>query len=838
MSKEQKHLDWVDGLKAFAIIMILLNHFVESFKSFPWFSCPSYNWPDISVRLSNIFPADGSIIWRLVQFLGWLGDMGPGIFILVSGFTLTLSALNRNGSEFSIKDFYSKRLLRIFPLYIVIHFLVIIIIALLRSIDFTAPELLFSMLGLRFTDNLFFYINPSWWFIWLILQLYFIFPLLFKILSAKGIRFFLIITFGITIMSRSVGLINLTWSKQLEYWMIGIFAGTRLSEFAAGMILAKLITEKRVNLHENSVAMLFLFGLAFYISGFICSLFYFTTLFSNTLITIGLTGILISAFRLIESNTPWLINPLKWIGVVSFPVFLLHQPLMTLSGSYFTGFNKALVQLSVLLLVFPAGWFIEKTVNQVIALVPKIKDRLMTALISLSLILQLLLNVTYFVTQNYLIYKADNVIFVFNIFFIPMTFALGFRTKCRFLKDLLIIIIPASVIFLFLLTRNWFNIFWIFSLFLTFAAYIVSFFKVNSYLRIFITTLAVLTVILVAEKWLMNNKPVEVNRWGELPTLQKDTKTVYSLIPNKTTHLKYNNYDYYVKTNSLGFNGPEVDLGEKDSNEIRIMIIGDAFTMPEGMEYEKAYPELLQANLSERYPEKEIRTFNAGVTGFGPNEMFAQLKKFIDTINPDIFLNEVFINEFQEINLDSTARLASLKFSKLAFREELFSGCQLPDQISYKIHKLLKDKQYLNYTYYKSLVFFYEKQSDLFSNGNISKLDDYFLNVKSLCESKNCDVIVLFAPGQLEISKPDDIDYYPYHISLGDTTRYDLNLPGNILKKLAYNADIKYLNPSIALKSNNMQPVYFRESWHWNPEGHKVIADFLGKEIAKIIDNN
>jgi hypothetical protein len=65
------------------------------------------------------------------------------------------------------------------------------------------------------------------------------------------------------------------------------------------------------------------------------------------------------------------------------------------------------------------------------------------------------------------------------------------------------------------------------------------------------------------EFFLWKHKPLEAGRWGEFPALQVDSETVYSLIPNKTTRLRYNNYDYLVKTNSLGFASPEIDLTSK-----------------------------------------------------------------------------------------------------------------------------------------------------------------------------------------------------------------------------------------------------------------------------------
>ena len=184
MKGHTKNIDWVDGLKGFAIIAILLNHFVESFGTGPWFSNPSYNWPEFSVRMANIFPAGGALPVRAAKFLGWLGDMGPGVFILLSGLTLTLSALSKPIKPF---DFYIKRLLRIYPLYIAIHVIILIVARYWFKWDvhFVSVPAILSLLGLRFTDSLFFYINPSWRFIWVIIQLYFLFPFLLILLKKK-----------------------------------------------------------------------------------------------------------------------------------------------------------------------------------------------------------------------------------------------------------------------------------------------------------------------------------------------------------------------------------------------------------------------------------------------------------------------------------------------------------------------------------------------------------------------------------------------------------------------------------------------------------------------------
>ena len=82
--------------------------------------------------------------------------------------------------------------------------------------------------------------------------------------------------------------------------------------------------------------------------------------------------------------------------------------------------------------------------------------------------------------------------------------------------------------------------------------------------------------------------------------------------------------------------------------------------MPEGVNYEFSYPAILEKKLLEQFPEIKTHVINAGVTGYGPNEEFTQLKKYIDTIKPDIVINQLFINEFEEININREERLKNI----------------------------------------------------------------------------------------------------------------------------------------------------------------------------------
>jgi peptidoglycan/LPS O-acetylase OafA/YrhL len=352
--------DWVDGVKAFAIIAILLNHVIELYTAGPSFSNPSYDWPPFTERMQNLIPAGSNIVCNLIIFLGWLGDMGPGVFILISGFTL---ALSQSYKKLSIGDFYKKRLLRIFPLYITIHLLVLAFLFHTNStFSYNVTEIVLSLMGLRFNDFLFFFINPSWWFIWLILQLYLVFPFLFKLLN-RNKKLFIIVTLLFTLISRMAGLLHLSYSDNLYYWMTGLFFGTRLFEFSFGLLLGVLYFQNSKVIFSllNNPLRTLLISISIYLLGFLCSLTYYSTIVSNILITIGLSGLFYGFFSIFK-NSQFLGRTLQWIGKQSFPVFLIHQPIILYLSRSYSGIFSLLYVILFLIASFPLGYILCKII--------------------------------------------------------------------------------------------------------------------------------------------------------------------------------------------------------------------------------------------------------------------------------------------------------------------------------------------------------------------------------------------------------------------------------------------------------------------------------------------
>lgn len=841
--KVSLRFDWVDGLKAFAIIGILMNHFVEEFGEGPWFSNPSYKWTPFTERIFTIIPEGSNWFIIGIKFLGWLGDMGPGVFILLSGFTLTLSQLRNEKPNLT---FLRSRILRIFPLYIAIHVIVLSFILIVNyPVGFKAfsPWVFLSLLGLRFNDSLFFFINPSWWFIWLIFQLYLFFPWLFKLLKRLNMVHFIIITLLITVLSRLAGILHLTYSHNLYYWMTGLFAGTRLFEFTLGMVLAKLITEKSDILKFIPLKpyLLFLSFLAIYVLGFISSWTYTGSLISNILITIGLSGIFYVFYNLISQIEP-VKKTLLFIGRNSFSVFLIHQPFMQFASDNLHGVPKIVCLLLIIVLSFPIGYILEKIVNRLVGWSLQNYNKIEMIILGITSVkivyvltfLIIIINVVTIVSQIN-IANLIKLLSVIYLIWLGLYQFISFRKFNKFIPTEFLLFFISAVTFLFVLPPDWMPVFSI-TLFLVIIVFRVFKLVVKPIVVLILSFIVITGALIGIEQFLRINKPFETGQWGEFPALRMDTKTVYSLIPNKTTHLKYNNYDYILKTNSMGFASPEIDLKKDDPKIFRILIVGDAFSMPEGMNYSSSFPYLLESELKKTTNNRIIQVVNGGVTGYGPNEMLAQIKYYIDTIKPDLIINEFFINEFEEINLSSNDRLRDIGFIKNeSKRLQYFGRSQLSIHCRNWIHTVFRVEDPVS-NYNKSLMNLYEKSSSFYSDTVAKKLDNYFNQIKTLADKKNTVVWLMYVPGQIEVSSPKYISFYPTQINISDTTHFDFTTARKTIRLLCKSHFIPFIDTKKILKNNPDQPVYFEDSWHWNQTGHKIISQMLVANIIKEFD--
>jgi peptidoglycan/LPS O-acetylase OafA/YrhL len=328
-------LSWLDQLKGIALVWIFLNHGAETIFDAPMFSNPAVDWPPLSDRMTQLMPIVGfgwaNIPLNLWRYVGWLGDQGVQLFLIASGFGLTWSLLQRTGkagpTPFSWRDFYQRRLLRLYPLWWMAHLLVLGLLTITHHGDKASlldPRFYFSLLGLRVTAHTFYYIVQAWWFIGLLLQLYGVFPLLWLGLQRWGPMRLLLITSAIALPIRGVGLV--LFRDYLDCWSRGSIFITRLPEFVLGISLAWWFyhhaesTDRVLRSGRSQLAAIGIYGLGL------------VTAFSLVGMTVSPWLLGLGAFVLCYGWLAAIAQPgrhlgqfLAWLGRHSYALFLLHH---------------------------------------------------------------------------------------------------------------------------------------------------------------------------------------------------------------------------------------------------------------------------------------------------------------------------------------------------------------------------------------------------------------------------------------------------------------------------------------------------------------------------------
>ncbi len=831
-------------VKAFAIVGILLNHLVEEFVGGPWFTNPTETWQDLPTRLSTIWPTAGdSFLSNLIYFLGWLGDQGPGVFIVASGFGLTVSVFKQTPDSFNVGNFYRRRFSRILPTYMFVHALFLLVTPFVYVDErFSAggTNNILSLIGIRHNDTLFTYLNPSWWFIWLIIQFYLVYPVLFKTMCRWGrLRFFVVIL-SITVMARGAGLLGFRHTENLYFWMTGAFFATRLAEFAFGMVAASAFLHGRIDLGQIlSSRLSWLLAFVVYVLGLLFSFFWATTVLSNALTSIGLFLIFVKLGDTALSLPSWVQRLLVKTASLSFVIFLIHQPPLKLLTRLFNANPRLHLSLSLIAIAiaFPIGGVLLRVLGAVQQHMKRWSVR--TSYVAVAVFAALVFAaIGFYRPAEYPAVITDLILIFLTIAgcgsLVAMATGAGRRLK-RTSRDILVFTGSSALLLVaFFPMHPGYLVFLLSGI--AIGVYLAARIFVKSHLRASTSTAVLVGGWLLGEVILTAWVPLESTHWGELPVLEKHPTLAYSLQANVVERLRYNNYDYTIVTNEIGMTvPPDQDIPVGDP-EVRVLLIGDAFTMPEGIEYKSSYAARLQLNVDNYVDNSRVQVYNAGVTGYGPANHLPQLREVLPVVRPNIVIYQFFVDEFSNIEMHSIEavqrRIGLLPHQDVSIRM-LLETSQIVRRIAEftgpTIERLTGAPVFWRYN--KSLLAFYESNSSYYSENNVELLKDKLHEIRLLAEQYDSELLLLYTPSSVEVSDPRDIAYLPTTVDLSSEV-YNFELPFETIRRLCTDIGITFLDPRSNLRKSTTQPVYFRESWHWNDQGHKIVGDFLFEKIV------
>jgi peptidoglycan/LPS O-acetylase OafA/YrhL len=362
-------------MKGIAILWIVFFHYFEAYDNGRYPSPLSADYfrdffalfaPSSTIAMA-VRGVEGVFLWVLQQ-----GYIGVGVFVILSGFGLSYSLAKTGGPTGNWWTWYWKRVLRIYPMYWLAHlvYLVSPFEARLEPVDY---RFFLSFLGDRFYPiySIFFYLNAAWWFFGLLLQLYLITPLLYRLLQKVGSGWFLFLCALATVGTR---MSFLTIYPQGEQMMVG-FCGCRLWEFACGIALGAYYRR------EPDRAAKLLFGLAPLLAGialFACGIRCYSSLgklgYAFVVPLLGTGMFLISAQAARQFNRiPVAGAALSLVGAYSYGLFLLHQPYVIYLADRVKGYSlpaalgfAALFTTGLALLTIPAEKFVNRLASRLL----------------------------------------------------------------------------------------------------------------------------------------------------------------------------------------------------------------------------------------------------------------------------------------------------------------------------------------------------------------------------------------------------------------------------------------------------------------------------------------
>lgn len=304
-----RKLDCLDGLRGLAILLVVLHH--------------------LDVHRNSGYHASIDSVLRWF----WFGYSGVDLFLVLSGFCLTLSLLRRraSGNPPSLRSYLAARCRRIAPPYyasIAFGLVVPVAAGVLKGTpvrDLSVRNVLSHLLFVHgFWDDTVFAISPPFWSLSLEFQFYATLPLLFVAALRYGPRPIVL----------AVGVVSLAWGVVVaavapgSYALAnGVFPG-RWLEFALGMRVAFWFDDparargRGRTLAVASVAAAGLIGsaVALAASGFRP----LTSLVYGSGAAALLAAVLLSSERRGRLGRSFEFGPLVRLGTISYSLYLTH----------------------------------------------------------------------------------------------------------------------------------------------------------------------------------------------------------------------------------------------------------------------------------------------------------------------------------------------------------------------------------------------------------------------------------------------------------------------------------------------------------------------------------
>ncbi len=341
------------------------------------------------------------------------------------------------------------------------------------------------------------------------------------------------------------------------------------------------------------------------------------------------------------------------------------------------------------------------------------------------------------------------------------------------------------------------------------------------------------------------------NEAFEFPCYTKGSWYWLSLKPSTTCTLRSTTAAFppiTVITNSLGLRSPDIPI-PKPADTVRILVLGDSFTMGMGVSEEKTFPRLVESQISHKLSRQRIEIINAGLPTADMRYYYLFIKELGETLDPDIVVigfypfNDVHDEEILPfdktidqkglpLTVDSTnayVDYTGVIFSKRlpAFMKlPLLRSLQLANLVGYIVTHLPGIRSVTKLPLISPQFCLFNQSCHQFDGDN-EKAKQLFLAIRGIAQGRNRTLLVTLIPAELQIY---DAARYKFNIPTPLSPTQKQYLHGVWTEFFDANG-IASLDLLPTFLGNTTPRTYFENDTHWNETGHKLAAESLTQKL-------
>lgn len=330
---------------------------------------------------------------------------------------------------------------------------------------------------------------------------------------------------------------------------------------------------------------------------------------------------------------------------------------------------------------------------------------------------------------------------------------------------------------------------------------------------------------------------------ADLPGLyDPDDDLVFRL--KKGFRAAYSNFEFHVlvETNKLGLR--EREIGPKQPGTFRILGLGDSFSFANGVTLEETYFKRLESCLNSS-PTRSYHVINAAVPAHSLIQEFRYLQRYGMDLDPDAVLIGFYVgNDFfdsKELFDEHGTPLIYVQDGDLYSKKPADVEPNIIRAMTSPVRRFLQTRSHL-------YIFIRNRSSDLlarlglrapipppeFSVKELSPrmregwdlTQRLLLELSSFTQQREKTLHVVILPTIYQVYESVWNEYV--RVNKLDPGLYDLDKPQRILTEFCAKHDIACIDvlPAMRRAANDTQ-LFYRVDSHFNPQGHRVVADLL-----------